>query len=81
MKTSDIVEQTARPVRAWHANDRIHVALENNHELSFPVHLSKRLESATASQRSHIELLPFSLHWPEVDEDISIESIERGEFV
>lgn len=81
MKTSSLLEQIACPVRAWHDQDRIQVTLENEQTLSFPVQVSKRLESATPAERNHIELLPFSLHWPDVDEDITIESIKRGDFV
>ncbi len=66
---------TDQPARAWHEADHIHVELVDGRELVFPVSLTQRLMGATAEQRGRIRLLPFSLHWPEVDEDITVESL------
>jgi hypothetical protein len=37
-----------------------------------------RLVDATPAARNVVELMPMGLHWPEIDEDISIASILRG---
>ena len=79
MKTSSILTRTDRPVRAWHERGVIHVELEAGQKLSFPVSGSQRLSKGTAKQLNHIELLPWTLHWPDLDEDLTIESIQRGE--
>ena len=38
---------------------------------------SKRLEQATAKQRENYEISPsgYGIHWPEVDEDLSIDGL------
>ena len=79
MKTSSILTRTDRPVRAWHERGFIHVELEADQKLSFPSSGSQRLSKGTAKQLNHIELLPWTLHWPDLYEDLPIESIQRGE--
>lgn len=64
--------------RAWHADGRIHVLLADGHELSFPADITPRLAAGTPEQRNRIEILPFTLHWPDLDEDIALESILRA---
>ena len=47
-------------------------------QLRFPVAGNRRLAGGTPSQLNHIELSPFGLHWPELDEDLSIQGIVQG---
>ena len=48
--------------------------------ISVPLAWSWRLSEATPSQRNHWELIGdgIGIHWPEVDEDISIEGMLYG---
>lgn len=69
------IETDASPVEAWHEEGIIHVRLDDGSHLAFPVTLTGRLKKATPAELAEIELLPFSLHWPLIDEDISIESL------
>jgi len=46
----------------------------------FPIVKNPRLKSATPDQLSDIELSPFGLHWPQLDEDLSIRGILAGNF-
>jgi hypothetical protein len=41
---------------------------------------SPRLAASTPDQLNHIEISPFGLHWPELDEDLSFEEILHGDF-
>ena len=66
---------TARPVKAAHRDGVIHVTLADDLTIRFPVGVSPRLAAATPAQLQNIELLPFTLHWPDVDEDITIETL------
>lgn len=68
---------TARPLQAWHRAGSIHVRFSDGTEMQFPVSLSPRLAAAGEAALSEIEVLPFTLHWPQLDEDLSIESL-RG---
>jgi Protein of unknown function (DUF2442) len=65
----------ASPIEARHEDGIIHVRLEDGTHLAFPVTLTERLKKASPPELAEIELLPFSLHWPLIDEDLSIESL------
>ena len=49
-------------------------------ELSFPVAGNPRLEKGTETQLNNIEISPFGLHWPDLDEDLSFAGLRRGDF-
>jgi hypothetical protein len=54
------------------------VRLESGRELRFPVAANPRLACGTAAQLNHIEISPFGLHWPDLDEDLSIRGLLEG---
>ena len=37
-----------------------------------------RLLAATPEERAEVELSPFGLHWPRIDEDLSVAGMLRG---
>lgn len=48
--------------------------------LSFPVKDNPRLAGGSLSQLKNVEISPFGLHWPDLDEDLSFEGMLRGDF-
>ena len=58
-------------------NNDIIVVLESGLEFSFPCAAHPRLAAATIEQRSNIELSPMGIHWPDIDEDLSISRLVR----
>jgi hypothetical protein len=61
-------------------NDRLLVTLADGRELAAPLAWFPRLSDATASQRKNWRLIGHGqgIHWPDVDEDISIASLLRA---
>jgi hypothetical protein len=61
-------------------DDKITAALSDGREISIPVAWFPRLVSATPAQRAKIEISPagYGIHWPDVDEDISVTSLLRA---
>ncbi len=57
--------------------DALVVALEDGREISVPLAWFPRLQKATPSQRRKWRLIGggIGIHWEEIDEDISIESL------
>ena len=57
--------------------DALHVVLADGREVSAPLTWFPRLAGATAAQRSYWRLIGrgVGIHWPDVDEDISVESL------
>lgn len=68
---------TDTPTSARHQNNDIIVVMESGFEFSFPCAAYPRLAAATVEQRSNIELSPMGIHWPEIDEDLSINGLVR----
>ncbi len=69
----------SRPVAAHCDDTHLHVTLADGRELATPIWWYPRLVTATPAQRDTVEFMPMGIHWPEVDEDISIASMLRGE--
>jgi len=61
-------------------DERLIVTLADGRELSAPLAWFPRLLEATAEQRQKWRLLGRGrgIHWPEVDEDISVASLLRA---
>lgn len=67
------------PVAAWCEHDFLIVTLADGRRLSTPLWWYPRLSSASQTQRDVVRLMPLGMHWPEIDEDISIASMLRGQ--
>jgi hypothetical protein len=61
-------------------DDRLIVTLADGRELSAPLAWFPRLSESTAEQRQKWRLIGrgHGIHWPEVDEDVSIASLLRA---
>ena len=79
MTTLTLEIEDARPVAAFRDGERLRVTLADGRAISAPRWWYPRLLDARPEQRAHVELMPMGIHWPEIDEDISIASILRGE--
>lgn len=62
------------------SDDAFRVTLEDGRELSVPLAWFPRLLHGTPEQRGHWELIGGGqgIHWPDLDEDISIAGILAG---
>ena len=69
-----------RPVEATHENGEIRIKMQSGDVLSFPVAGNPRLEGQSHEVLSDIEVSPFGLHWPQVDEDLSMRGIIGGNY-
>lgn len=58
----------------------LRVTLADGRELSAPLEWFPRLRDATAEQRGHWRLIGGGegIHWPDVDEDVSIATLLRA---
>jgi hypothetical protein len=72
--------QTEKAVRAWHQAGTICVQLSSGRTLAFPVSQNSRLAGATHRELNQIEISPFGLHWPALDEDLSTDGLIAGRF-
>ena len=69
-----------QPAKAHHKDGKIHVTMESGFEVAFPVAGNPRLEGKPHHHLNHIEISPYGLHWPDLDEDLSIKGILAGDY-
>jgi len=67
---------------AWVENDMICLLMSDGKEIRFPIEANKKLKNATETQRKKIEIIcgGTGLHWPDLDEDLSVTGIIEGRY-
>ena len=74
----NLVEPRIRDLRV--TEEEITAFLVDGRTISVPLAWSWRLSDATPEQRSHFEIIGDGqgVHWPDIDEDISVEGMLYG---
>jgi hypothetical protein len=65
--------------QALYRDGHIVVTVHSGAQIKFPVAENSRLARGTEKQLSNIEISPFGLHWPDLDEDLSLRGILQGD--
>ena len=71
---------TAPKRTAHYDSGYVTVRIAGTVEIRFPITANVRLARGTEAQLKNIEVSPFGLHWPELDEDLSFKGLLNGEF-
>ena len=71
---------TKNKIAAKHVNGFIVVLFDSGVEIKFPVTGNPRLSVGSFDQLSNIDISPFGLHWPDLDEDLSFEGLKSGNY-
>jgi hypothetical protein len=73
-------EDTAKVVDVSVSDTTLKVSLDDGREMSVPLEWFPRLRDASAAQRANWRLIGTGegMHWPDVDEDISVAGLLRG---
>jgi hypothetical protein len=74
---STLIDQ---PLSASYSRGRISVKMRSGLDFSFPIAGNARLEDQPVAKLGNIEVSPMGLHWPELDEDLSIRGILNGDY-
>jgi hypothetical protein len=77
--SAEQVEQP-RAVRVCTSDDELTVQFNDGRTISVPLRWYPRLEHATSDERQNWELIGngTGIHWPAIDEDISVQALLRG---
>jgi hypothetical protein len=59
-------------------DDTLTVDLEDGRTISAPLEWYPRLVHGTARERANVEIGPFGIHWPDLDEDVSVAGLLAG---
>lgn len=54
------------------------VTLADGRKIITPLAWYPRLEQASATERGEYEIMPLGIHWPRLDEDLSIAGMLKG---
>lgn len=75
--SSSAVRIEPRAVEVACTTDALHVRLADGRELAVPLEWFPRLRKASPEQRARYRLIGdgIGIHWPELDEDISVEGL------
>ena len=65
---------------ATYRDGHILIEMESGLEIRFPVARNPRLAEGSPSQLKNIEVSPFGLHWPDLDEDLSFRGLLAGDY-
>ena len=55
------------------------VTLADGRKIVTPLDWYPRLRSATPEQRANYEIMPMGIHWPDIDEDLGIAGMLKGQ--
>jgi hypothetical protein len=55
------------------------VTLADGRRIATPLDWYPRLKSASAEQRANYEIMPMGIHWPDIDEDLGIVGMLKGQ--
>ena len=66
------------PTAAWCDDASLHVKLADGRVIATPLWWYPSLAQASHLQRNNLELMITGIHWPDLDEDLSIEGMLRG---
>ena len=69
-----------KATRAWVEDGWVCVRLSDEREIRFPAAKNPRLRKGTPEQVARIEIIcgGTGLHWPDLDEDLSVRGIIEG---
>jgi hypothetical protein len=78
MNSSDPYPENQRPVEVWCDLHNLHVRLADGREVVTPLWWYPSLYGATPPQRNNVELMLDGVHWPDLDEDLSVRGMLAG---
>jgi Protein of unknown function (DUF2442) len=67
-----------RPMRVDFTNKVLSVTLKDGRIISTPLEWYPALEKATDAQRANYTLSPSGVHWSDLDEDLSVSGMLKG---
>ena len=81
MNSSTVETQLPQATHANVSDDVLAVNLSDGRMISVPIEWYPRLSHGTSVERSHWRLIGHGrgIHWPDLDEDISVENLLAGQ--
>jgi hypothetical protein len=74
----NLSQDADRPIKVETDQIYLHVTLKDGRVISTPLAWYLRLQNASREQLAHVELNLTGIHWPEIDEDLSVQGMLKG---
>ena len=78
MSTLEIELDDIEAVDVGFTASELTVVLADGRKIVTPLSWYPRLERATDAERANFEVTPFGIHWPDIDEDLSVVAMLKG---
>lgn len=80
--SNSVLDRPNKATRVWIESGWVCLRLDDDREIRFPAAKNRRLRAAKADQLANIEIIcaGTGLHWPDLDEDLSVSGIVEGRF-
>ena len=78
MSTSATLADSAKSVEV--RNGEVIVLMQSGAKIRFKASVNPRLAKGSPEQLENLELSPFGIHWPDLDEDLSFRGMLAGDF-
>ena len=77
---SSAADTQVKAASAWFEDGQVCIRLADDREIRFPAAKNRRLRKGTPEQIARVELIcnGTGLHWPDLDEDLSVAGILEG---
>jgi len=79
MSTLELEVGDLKPRAVEFTASELVVTLMDGRKIATPLDWYPRLKRATAAQRANYEIMPMGIHWPAIDEDLSIAGMLKGQ--
>jgi hypothetical protein len=79
MTTLELEVGDLKPQAVEFTASELVVTLIDGRKIATPLEWYPRLQRASAAQRQNYEIMPMGIHWPEIDEDLSIAGMLKGQ--
>jgi len=78
MSTLEIDVGDLRASEVEFTGSELVVTLGDGRRIATPLDWYPRLQNASAAQRANFEIMPMGIHWPDIDEDLSVAGMLKG---
>jgi hypothetical protein len=79
MSTLELDVGDLRPCAVEFTGTDLVVTLADGRRIATPLNWHPRLLHASPQERGNFELMPMGIHWPDLDEDLGIAGMLKGE--
>jgi uncharacterized protein DUF2442 len=79
MSTLELEVGDLKPRAVEFTASELVVTLMDGRKIATPLEWYPRLNKASAAERADYEIMPLGIHWPAIDEDLSIAGMLKGQ--